>query len=398
MRAIRYFFYWTPFVLAVSVLAGSSSFLFLNSLEKVSSHFFASPEIIWGLPFVALLTLFVYKNYGGESQKGANLIYSELDKKSGRIPARSALLVFLFSLLSHLFGASVGREGVGVQMSTALTDQLQRVLTLKSENRKTLLLMALAAGFSSIFGTPWAGFIFAFESPRSERPFVKSLIPIVAASFGAHHFALFLGIEHAFYSAGPWEEFNFTLAGKVLLLGLSCGLTARLYTHTQHHLKTWLVPQLTYVRAFVLSCTICVLTHFLSTEYYNGLGLNIINSSFLEVQEAKVFLTKSLFTILSNLAGLKGGEVTPLFAIGASFGSFTSEFLNLPIGLAAAVGFVAIFAGCVHAPWTCAIMGAELFGSQFILFFILACLISNKFSGQKSIYSIQNIAPKGWLR
>lgn len=400
MRLLKYFLFWIPFVLAVSVGAASSSYLFLSILKITSKFFFETPALVWGLPFLALLTKFVYKNYGGRSNLGSSLVYEELHRQKGEfIPFRSSILVFCFSLLSHLFGASVGREGVAVQISTALADQLRRFFRFTTEQRRILLMMGIAGGFAAIFGTPWAGLIFALETPRSERPIIKSLLPCLTTSFLAHHMTLSFGIEHGFLSAGPLPNSATLTILKAGLLGILCAFAARLYCICLQTLNRFSeATKYSYSTSFILSGIVTVLSLALKTDLFNGLGLQIIQNSFLEAQEISVVFGKALFTLLSTAAGLKGGEVTPLFAIGSALGSWSSIYLNFGTELAAAIGFVALFAGCVHAPWACAILGAELFGPSFFIYFLAACLISHRLSGNQSIYKAQQIKNKGWLR
>jgi len=98
-----------------------------------------------------------------------------------------------------------------------------------------------------------------------------------------------------------------------------------------------------------------------------------------------------IFTVVTLSAGFKGGEVTPLFFIGATLGSALSLFIPLPFGLLAGMGFVAVFAGATNTPLACMLMGIELFGAECGVYVAIACIVSYLFSGNNSIYTKQKI-------
>jgi H+/Cl- antiporter ClcA len=104
------------------------------------------------------------------------------------------------------------------------------------------------------------------------------------------------------------------------------------------------------------------------------------------------WLWKIVYTSVTLGTGFKGGEVTPLFYIGATLGNTLSQVLDAPVGLFAALGFIAVFAGATNTPLACTFMGIELFGSQYALYFAVACFTAYFFSGHSGIYSAQRIA------
>jgi H+/Cl- antiporter ClcA len=87
--------------------------------------------------------------------------------------------------------------------------------------------------------------------------------------------------------------------------------------------------------------------------------------------------------------GFKGGEVTPLFYIGATLGNTLGTLLNAPVGLFAALGFIGVFSGATNTPVACTIMGMELFGAQYAAYFAVVCFVAYLFNGNSGIYSSQ---------
>jgi H+/Cl- antiporter ClcA len=122
---------------------------------------------------------------------------------------------------------------------------------------------------------------------------------------------------------------------------------------------------------------------------FSGLGVPEIVNAFSNQSQWYDFLLKILFTGFTLGAGFKGGEVTPLFFVGATLGSALSVIIPMPIALLAGLGFVAVFSGATHTPIACTIMGLELFGLQPGIFIAIACIVAYFSSGSVGIYKSQ---------
>ncbi|MNS21416.1 putative voltage-gated ClC-type chloride channel ClcB [compost metagenome] len=119
------------------------------------------------------------------------------------------------------------------------------------------------------------------------------------------------------------------------------------------------------------------------------MGVPVIVDSFSNPNQWYDFLLKILFTGFTLGAGFKGGEVTPLFFVGATLGSALSTVIPMPIALLAGIGFVAVFSGATHTPIACTVMGIELFGIAPGIFIAIACTIAYFSSGSVGIYKSQ---------
>ena len=125
---------------------------------------------------------------------------------------------------------------------------------------------------------------------------------------------------------------------------------------------------------------------------YLGLSLPLIDRSLAGDQLSfAVFALKLLFTAITLGSGFPGGEVTPLFVIGATLGASLGTPLHVDVALLAAVGFVAVFAGAANTPLACTIMGVELFGAGAILPLAVGCVVAYIFSSHRGIYPTQRI-------
>jgi len=294
-------------------------------------------------------------------------------------------------LVSHLFGASVGREGTAVQMGGALADQLTPLFKLNTEDRETLLMAGMSAGFASVFGTPLAAAVFALEVLVMGQLKHRAFFACTLAAFLADQVGVFWGVRHAHYSMGLIPGFGPRTLIAVVLAAILFGLTARLFANGSHHVSHWMKKHIEYapLRPLLAGVVVATLGTVFSADRYLGLGLNTISAAFDQTLPPYDFAGKLAFTVASVGGGFKGGEVTPLFYIGATLGNALAPLAQLPVGFMAGLGFVAVFAGAANTPIACTLMALELFGVQAGGYAAIACCVSTLFSGKTGIYRTQ---------
>jgi H+/Cl- antiporter ClcA len=302
-----------------------------------------------------------------------------------------APLVLFGTLITHLFGGSAGREGTAVQMGGAIADQFTKLFQLDASERKTIIILGISAGFASIFGTPFAGALFALEVVYFSKINFKSILLSFLIAFIAYFTMELWQVKHTHYTIPMLPENSFTTFLWVILVSILFGFAAMLFSRSTHfwgHLfsKTISYPPL---RPFVGGCFIALAVYFIGTTKYIGLGVPMIVDAFSTPNASYDFILKILFTGFTLGAGFKGGEVTPLFFVGATLGSALSLIVPLPIALLAGMGFVAVFSGATHTPIACTVMGMELFGLESGFFIGIACLIAYFSSGSVGIYNSQ---------
>ncbi|MBO73141.1 MAG: chloride channel protein, partial [Flavobacteriales bacterium] len=154
---------WLVVAAIVGSLSGSASAVFLLLLSWAKNTRETNNWLIFLLPLGGVLVAVAYKFFGRSLGKGNNLIIEEVQSPSKLISFLMAPLVLIGTIITHVFGGSAGREGTAVQMGASLADQLNFLTKFTEEERKILLMCGMAAGFSSLFGTPLAGAVFALE-------------------------------------------------------------------------------------------------------------------------------------------------------------------------------------------------------------------------------------------
>ena len=384
-------FFWTLSILFVGVLVGSFSALFLVALELATNTRIANDAWIMLLPLGGALIGIGYHYLSKGVEQESNLLISEMIQPKKRIHWKLAPLVFVGTILTHLFGGSAGREGTAVQMGGTIADQFGRFFKAAQLNRKILLRMGVAAGFAGVFGTPIAGVLFAFELDRKIKLDVNGFIPILLVSFLAHFSCQFFGVGHTVYVVTELPDFSFENSVFVALAAIAFGLTAFVFSLSKKYLTNGIkqvIPN-SIIRISLGGLIIAVVALTFNLKAYLGLGIPVIENAFLNESGMEVFILKVILTVFTLAVGFKGGEATPLFFIGATLGSALSLYMPLPLSFLAALGFIAVFAGATNTPLACAAMGIEMFGVSGGLWYLFVCVVAFYASGKTTVYSAQ---------
>lgn len=395
----------------VGAVAGSASALFLWALARVTALHGAHPQLLWFLPVAGALVGLAYHHWGKGADRGNNLLIDEIHQPGGGVPARMAPLVLTGTLVTHLFGGSAGREGTAVQMGGSLAGLLARWLPVGIATRRMMLQCGIAAGFGAVFGTPLTGAIFALEVLIIGRMSYEALIPALVASVVGDATCTAWGIHHTLYhlpvaaGAGLHAPLAFSLLAKVAFAACAFGLAARFFATLTHSIQKGLTKMLPYppLRPLLGGLAIIALVFLTGSRDFLGLGVEAAQPGGVSIVSSFEpggatpwsWFWKTVFTAVTVGSGFKGGEVTPLFFIGSTLGHALAVLLQEPAALFAALGFIAVFAGASNTPLTCTVMGVELFGSHYTVYFALACFIAYFCSGPAGIYAAQrNGVPK----
>ncbi|HTG66745.1 MAG TPA: voltage-gated chloride channel family protein [Flavobacterium sp.] len=383
---------WILICALIGLFSGSASAFFLISLEWVSHFRTQNNWIFWLLPIGGLIIGLLYHYYGKDVVKGNNLLLEEYQAPQKTIPLKMAPFVLLGTLITHLFGGSAGREGTAVQMGGAIADQFSRIFQLDVTDRKTLIILGISAGFASVFGTPLAGAIFALEVVLSCKFSIKSAILSFVVAFFAYYTVELWNVQHTHYSIPNIPELNPENLFWIIPAGILFGFAAMLFSRSTHFWGSLFSKTISYppLRPYIGGVILALTFYYFDASKFMGLGVPSIVEAFNKPSNYSDFFLKILFTGFTLGAGFKGGEVTPLFFVGATLGSALSVFIPLPIALLAGMGFVAVFSGATHTPVACTVMGIELFGIESAVFIAISCFIAYLASGSVGIYHSQN--------
>ncbi|MGO7135461.1 DUF190 domain-containing protein [Rhizobium leguminosarum] len=408
-QQIRSLAKWIIVVVPMAIAVGSLVALFLWSLDRATELRFEFPWLIYGMPVAGFAMVWAYGKFGKTAEGGNNLIVDQIHEPGGGVPLRMAPFILVTTVLTHLVGGSAGREGTAVQLGGSLASAFGKLFRLTPADIRILLMAGIAAGFGAVFGTPIAGAVFALEVLTIGRMQYEALLPALLAAVVADWTCHAWSIGHVHYSiaylGGVGEGIGFHLDAipmlKVVIAGVAFGLAAHFFAELSHFVSSTYKAILPYapLRPVLASAILIGLVYVLGTREYLGLGVWSPNP-----EDATIlgffrpdhidywsWAWKGLFTIVTLSAGFKGGEVTPLFFIGAALGSALAGVLGAPPDLFAGLGFVAVFAGATNTPLACMIMGIELFGATHSIYLAVACFVAYLCSGHSSIYLSQRV-------
>lgn len=390
----------------VAIATGSACALFLWSLDVATDTRVAVPWLLYLLPLAGVLVGYAYHTIGAAAEGGNNLIIEQIHESGHGVPRRMAPMILVATVITHLFGGSAGREGTAVQMGGSMASTLARWFRLGPADVRMLLMTGVAAGFGAVFGTPVAGAVFAIEVLMIGKMRFEGLVPCLVAAFIADCVCLAWGAEHIHYHVASTHGGNFlhvdvVLLAKVAAAAVVFGLVSRLFSESLHGITSLYKNLCPYapLRPALGGVLVIGMVFALGTRQYLGLGVTSANPgdisivSLFQATESTpwAWWWKLVFTVVTLGAGFKGGEVTPLFFIGAALGNAVAGVLDAPPGLFAALGFVAVFAGATNTPLACLIMGVELFGPASGIYLAVACYCAYFISGHTGIYASQRI-------
>lgn len=398
---------WAVILVPMAAVVGSLCAAFLWSLDIATKARFSHPWLLFLLPVGGFAIGLLYHRVGRSVEGGNNLIVDQIHEPGGGVPLRMAPLILLGTIVTHLFGGSAGREGTAVQLGGSLASGIGRLAKLDPPATRIMLMAGVAAGFGAVFGTPIAGAVFALEVLAIGRVEYGALIPCLLAAVVGDWACQAWGIHHSLFRIAYLADVTGPLALDPVLLckaavaGIAFGLAALVFAEANHFLGGWLKRLIPYspLRPVLGGLAVIGLVYALGTRDYLGLGVTAPDAGGLSI--ASFFgpevhpwswAWKILFTVVTLASGFKGGEVTPLFFIGAALGNALGGLMGAPLDLMAALGFVAVFAGAANTPLACTLMGMELFGATHGVAIAVACFAAYACSGHHGIYLSQRIA------
>ncbi|HFR3977282.1 TPA: chloride channel protein [Streptococcus suis] len=361
---------------------------FLLEIGQVRSDYF--DYLVPFLALAGLVIVFVYQKWGREVQAGMGLVFKAGQGEDNHISPVLVPLIICTTWLSHLFGASVGREGVAVQLGASLSHGLQKH-GFSDLSKDMVTKLGMAAGFAGLFQTPLAASFFAIEVLVVGQYAWRNLVYCLIAAFTASTTSHLLGLEK-FTRTISAPHFQLTAGFKWIFIALCFGFIGNLFAwfleQAKRYLTRWLPNP--YLKIAIMGLGLTVLLYFFHHGRYSGLGTNLIEASLVgEPVFAYDWLLKLLLTCLCLAAGFQGGEVTPLFAIGASSGALLAGLLGLPTELVAALGYCAVFGSATNTLLTPILIGYEVFGWNIIPYAIPVLTLAYLVNRKQTIYRMQ---------
>lgn len=385
-------FKWILFSIVIGLVLGLIASGFAYALSYVTDLRLENGWLIYLLPVAGLLIVFLYEKLGSEVSRGTNTVIACINSDD-KMHFIMTPLIFVSSIISHMFGASVGREGAALQMGASMGHTISKLLKLNENDEKMLIMTGMSAAFAALFGTPLAASIFAMEVISVGVMYYAALVPCLVSALTAYNLAKFLGVKYATYTLGPIPEFTPFTVSMTGLLGLLFAMLSILicvvFALTERGFGRFLKNP--YIRVLVSGGLIILAYLIIGNQDFNGLGTSVILSALSGKVIWYAFFIKLILTAVSLAGGYKGGEIVPTLFMGATFGCLVGGLIGMPPSFCAALGMVAVFCGVTNSPISSIIIAIELFGGQGLWFFCLAIALSYMLSGYFGIYKSQLI-------
>ena len=383
---------WIIFAIIVGAIVGLCGTAFYFALSLVTVLRTQNTWLIFLLPLGGLGIVAMYRFLHNERDTGTNLVISAIHSDD-ELPLRMAPLIFVSTLITHLFGGSAGREGAALQMGGSIGNALGKLFRFDDKDKHVMIMCGMSAAFSALFGTPMAAAILPMEMVSVGVMYYIALVPCVISSLVAHGIAYSFGVSNEMFIIRSIPKFGIITSIEISVLAILCALVSILFCVLLHKSEDLYKRFFTnpYIRVIAGGCIIIVLTLLVGNQDYNGTGINIIEHCINGTVRPEAFLLKMIFTALTLGAGYKGGEIVPSFFTGAAFGCLFGNLLGFSPTLCTAVGMTAVFCGVTNCPITSLLISFELFGYDGMPYFLLATALSYMLSGYFGLYRSQKI-------
>ena len=383
---------WIIFAIIVGAIVGLCGTAFYFALSLVTVLRTQNTWLIFLLPIGGLGIVAMYRFLHNEKDTGTNLVISAIHSDD-ELPLRMAPLIFVSTLITHLFGGSAGREGAALQMGGSIGNALGKLFHFDDKDKHVMIMCGMSAAFSALFGTPMAAAILPMEMVSVGVMYYIALVPCVISSLVAHGIAYSFGVSNEMFIIRSIPKFGIMTSIEISVLAILCALVSILFCVLLHKSEDLYKRFFTnpYIRVIAGGCIIIVLTLLVGNQDYNGTGINIIEHCINGTVRPEAFLLKMIFTALTLGAGYKGGEIVPSFFTGAAFGCLFGNLLGFSPTLCTAVGMTAVFCGVTNCPITSLLISFELFGYDGMPYFLLATALSYMLSGYFGLYRSQKI-------
>lgn len=390
---LEVFLRWLIIAIIVGVAVGAFSTAFGHSVIWVTEVREDNPWLIYLLPLAGIVIVFLYKVCDYEKNKGTDQVFLTVRAEKKDIPFRMAPLIFVTTVITHLFGGSAGREGAALQMGGSIGSTIGRIMKLDEQDQRVLVMCGMSSAFSALFGTPMAATIFAMEVESVGIMHYSALVPCALSAIIASKFAVNMGINPESFAIHDIPELTVLSGAKVIVLAVLCAYLSAFFCAMMHTVHKYLKAYLRnpYVRIVAASVAIIVITEILGTTDYMGAGIDVIERAVEGEVRPEAFLLKMILTALTLGAGFKGGEIVPSFFVGATAGCCLGYLLGLSPSFAAALGMTAVFCGVTNCPITSILISFELFGYTGNCFYLIAAAIAYLLSGYYGLYTGQKI-------
>lgn len=387
---VKAFFKWLAISILIGLVGGVVGSLFHKCIDFATETRAANSWIIYLLPLagLAITALYSLVKTGVDTNRVIESVRGEQN-----VPWYMAPLIFVSTVITHLFGGSAGREGAALQLGGSIGYNIGKCFRLNQNDLHIIVMCGMSAVFAALFGTPITAMFFALEVTSVGIMYYAGLLPCVISALCASAIAKMFGLMPVSFDFVTFPSISAAIAVKTVVLAVLCAIVCILFCMAiqkcEHYAEKLIKNK--YLRTFAGGAAIVLLTVVLGTYDYNGAGMDVITRAMQGQARWEAFALKIVFTAITIAAGFKGGEIVPAFFVGSTFGCIVAALLGLDPGYGAAIGFIALFCGVVNCPVASVMLALEVFGAGSVPIFAIVCGVTYMMSGYSGLYKSQKI-------
>ena len=382
---------WLCIAMVLGVVCGVVGALFHIAIDYVTDFRMSHSWIVWGLPLGGLAIVYLYRLVHLVHEPGTNTIIQSV-RQQDHVPVLLAPAIFLATVITHLFGGSSGREGAALQIGGSLATTFGKIIHADEREMSMLIMCGMSAVFSALFGTPLTATLFSMEVVSVGVFYYAALVPCLCSSLISFGIAQCFGCQSTFYSLNLPFQLTPLSCFQLVIFALLIATFSILFVLMMHYSHKWFHQYFhnPYIRVLAGAALLMILVIFFKQRYL-GAGMDVVEAALYQEVFPYDFLMKALFTAITIGCGFKGGEIVPTFVIGSTLGYVLGLLLGMNPHLTAAIGIVGMFCCVINSPLTSLMLGAEMFGIQYLTAMAIVIAFCYVLSGYFSLYQAQKI-------
>lgn len=385
---------WLILSVFVGFVVGGITALFIKLVNISTSFFYGFKYYYLFIPLgLFLSSLIIFKSSPEAKGHGTEKAISAINNDSGKTGIIVVPIKALTTIITLIFGGSVGLEGPSTQIGAGMASKISDIFKLKDVDRKRLAICGVASGFVGVFGSPVGAAVFASEVLYIGAFNYISLFSSLISAFVSFFVGRFLGTKPLITYFVDMKDFsNSVIIIRMILFGLAIGLISIMFIKFINFVEKMFKRINIYppFKGLIGGFLIIVLIFITGNTDYLGIGGDIINKSVIGGNVRSTdFIWKSIATALTLGSGGSGGILTPMLYVGSTFGRVWASIVSGSPTFYAAVGMVTFMVTCSNTPLAGIIMCMELFGSEVGVYASIVCVIAYVIVGHKSIYPTQ---------
>lgn len=385
---------WILISVFIGGIVGGATSLFIKAVAVTTDFSYRFKYYYLLMPIGFFLSSFIVIKLAPDAKgHGTEKAIESINRESGKMDIKVVPVKLLTTIITLIFGGSVGLEGPSTQIGAGIASKVSDIFKLKDMDRKRLAVCGVASGFVGVFGSPVGAAMFASEVLYIGQFSYISLFPSLIAAFTSFFVGKFFKTKPLITYFINMKNFSGSIMlMRMILFGIIIGVLSVIFIRFID-----LVEQLfkkiniyTPIKGIIGGILMILIVFITGTTDYLGIGEGIINKAVTGgIVNPTDFIWKSIATAITLGSGGSGGILTPMLFVGAIIGNLWGTLISGSVTFYAAVGMVAFMATCANTPIAGIVMCMELFGSEVGIYAAIVCVVGYLIVGHKSIYPTQ---------